>query len=752
METLEEQLNKLRIQKPKIGDILNCSPFDQNKNINGLLTEDIFFEYLFKESIEFTELRYEIIDKIESDIRTERIFLVDGFMGTGKTTFLRWFNKKNPSINHILIDFFSLPGRGMGKTKEQILTKTTSSLIHKWYNQKVKIEFPSDKKLIEYLESCNDKNNPIITRIKSFIQEIINRDIDDDKFILLKYIIEKKRYLSEHFSSEFNIELEKYSDINSLMEKFHVIISECDFSDTFLMLFLYCFLVYDRNKQLFIYFDNLDLIHIEYLTDFFISELKQSLSKASLIAQDKNLFKENFNFKDNYKFFFCLRDANGAIINNHLLSSFEGYESKFHFRVNFDPESYNEIVNERINFYNILYLNKNTEKKEAIKVRDIIYEITNDKYCKEVIVPLFNFNIRKITDALLHISKYFINESTIRSKEFYILFGNRGKVIFLIMNYLFHKDFMQQYPFYYIDYKKDIEHCNPTRMLLTLLLNLSRIYNTFNFTNDPRFTPRSIPLYELFDKALILFNEDEIYDVLKFMFDLHQYNWVNLVTFRNNNDNYIENKNMVFENNKEYYKDISITINPSGFIYLKNIITHYEFYSNIKGNSSGLFSINLDKMDNNKYKFEDNIERVYNLVETNVNSMDRYYQKNIVVGLKWTTEDFKDSGFIFNHFDENPGKFSLFFTTRIITTHVDYIDKYRLYLIKSLDVNNDKNLIIEINKIIVNKLQKYIKLLEKIPDEKEKKHFQDGFQKKIDIIINRDYLDINTIISVIPKD
>src|SRR6185503_5134752 len=103
---LTASLTKIRDLHPKIDEILQCSPFDKTRNLGGRLTPELFFQRLFIETAEIKALEVELVDALTSELENNRIIFLEGYSGTGKTTFIRHFLNTHSEFESEYIDFY----------------------------------------------------------------------------------------------------------------------------------------------------------------------------------------------------------------------------------------------------------------------------------------------------------------------------------------------------------------------------------------------------------------------------------------------------------------------------------------------------------------------------------------------------------------------------------------------------------------------------------------------------------------------
>ena len=84
-------LENLCRRRPSVHSILKCSPFDASRNLDKSITPEIFFNYLFVENKSCQELRDKLYEQLTNSLRNYQIIFLEGFSGTGKTTFIKYF-------------------------------------------------------------------------------------------------------------------------------------------------------------------------------------------------------------------------------------------------------------------------------------------------------------------------------------------------------------------------------------------------------------------------------------------------------------------------------------------------------------------------------------------------------------------------------------------------------------------------------------------------------------------------------------
>jgi hypothetical protein len=196
---------------------------------------------------------------------------------------------------------------------------------------------------------------------------------------------------------------------------------------------------------------------------------------------------------------------------------------------------------------------------------------------------------------------------------------------------------------------------------------------------------------------------------------------------------------------------IRLVVTPAGYRFLRHIIIHFEYFSVLADNDSPLFLLGNDGlvMDHDRYDFEVTIERALNIVERYSRLINRYYEKEYVPRLNWTPEQFKRSYFCFKFYGEEDAAkdTGLFYTTRVISSHIAYIDKYRRYIISKYKRESEDAQLQEINMRLAKLLNRYVCLLKGMTDP-EGKVMANVFGEKLAIIEAKEFRDYSTTLAI----
>ena len=743
---LTASLTKIRDLHPKIDEILQCSPFDKTRNLGGRLTPELFFQRLFIETAEIKALEVELVDALTSELENNRIIFLEGYSGTGKTTFIRHFLNTHSEFESEYIDFYPhghslepfqtvIPATVDLKNTQDDLERLKRNLNvrDKEVIQRAIGQLDSVRKFEREVREFNEQTHPIATALKFHLSKD-HPGIAD----FLYYLESNKLILRDYFETFFEAleEFEPAKALNNLWQLW----PKASFRDTFILFFLYHVNNYRKlsssiDKVHLFVFDNLDTIALAYLTPFFKESFATALGLFSDMMQNPQLFNEELDFEHHFKFIFCLRDANNSTINAHLGDTLVPMATNINLRVGFGGELYKSALTRRLEFHSEVTGEPEIVRRESAKQAvSMLSAFAADPFFTRILVPLYNSDFRKLTDSLFHVTKNLIKAprrpcglsfedvGTSFTGTPGARYGMRGALLFGVVERLREDNFLINYPFTKEMRVEASGDCLTTRMLLTLLLNHSGLTRGEDvFSKRKPFT--SVPLGLLIEEAKDIYGVNEIVSTLVEIFLFHQRSWVHLITFRDRPvhgmdafKDEIERLSHESDLPVSLY-EVYLTLNPAGYIFLKNLMVHFEFYSALGGNKSALFTqgLNLIEGEPEVYEFEETIKRVLRLVKKHSAAMKVFFHNKFETGRRMTSDDYLRSPFVFKHFKNSaPAEAGLFHATRIVSHHIAYVDRFRLWLLKRCK-NANREITLTVNKKLVGFLEQYLEILEEWP-------------------------------------
>jgi hypothetical protein len=749
---LHKQLLEIIRKKPSIDTIFKASPYDNDHAIEKAFTEQVFRKYCFSKSNHIKEFINNLSLKIDDVKKNYQYIFFTGFPGNGKTTCIREFIHKNINeYNHLYVD------------------------VHRHRG-----EFNNpDKAILDILKIHIKENSSPVSIIKALMY------VKTYKSMLLD-----NGLISQHIFEFFKqIEINNATIDDNFANK---ALSEFTYLEVFTIFFIQLLLGFDSDeKKHIIYFDNLDVVSMEYLSDKFFEYFHEGVRNGRKLVtlNFPEIDEKQIAFENSFRFVFCLRDGNGETIKQHLKARMD-YET---ISIQLDAEHYSNILEKRLKFTKILCSKAKPVKSKHFKIIEEMVAnkavgikfkaLLKDDYFKNVLVPLFNRDYRKISDLI-------INENLIGGYGLnYSIYGIRGNIVFKIIKHLL-RDGLKGDNFVVTYLKANNRgnnegYCYPTRVLLTVGLNLS-LYS--------RGSVSRLTILNLLEHLGNIYSVEQIVDCIVECFLYHQGNWSHLLTIlsqtvassnkerfkkeiikqfneineisrkitentetllncnsvnsdeRSRLENSItsdEYKRLTLRNNLD---SINLRINEAGFAYIRHILPHFEFYSAIREeNTHSLFEFGTKKdSKTQKFLFETTIDSVIEIVRNHIKSMKNFFQTKYQNNNIISKERFYSSPYCFKYYgiSDVPQEKGYFHSTRMITQQIDYIDKFRMYLLRTEPLSEEK--VIEINKSLISKIDIYLNLLGNSIDDEGKNKFVNGFKEKVKTIVDGGYKDTIT--------
>lgn len=700
-QDIDTQLDLIRKRDNKISETLKASPYDAESDLGGTLTELIFYKKLYVSTSSFNELSQKLRLRIDSIVEDNNVIFISGFPGNGKTTFLRKFINNNEDFNHKYIDLQSIVinrKRNKEEIRDEVIDLLGRQVIHE----------PDFLNTLFFIQ----KNSHLFLKhgfiSKTTADYLFNKDFEQ---------------MDEYKLTDFAI---------SLLDIF-------EYKDAYTFFFSGLFLKTNSNEKTIVYYDNLDVMSMEYVADSFLVNFETALMNANLLSRSA-IFKEFLDFKSKFRFVFCLREANNARLNSHIRDRIK--LKRVQFKLNIGSNYYKKIIEKRISFLREIISDDDLYRRDIdFKSLQIGFQrIVNDQYFKDVFIPMYNYDYRNTVDTLVY-SLFKYQKEQNESLDY----GTRGSLLFSLVRKIKFQNFL----FSYSDEAPDPDegYCLIDRMVLVVLLNKSKYRRRIDEFDESE----DYGLFSLVRNLSPYYNVENILDSIAKCFLFHQKNWVHLLTieeykiqsrelfvsdFKKDIQDILEKPNKK-KNEKKIIKldEIKVKLNPSGFVYIKYLLPHFEFYSNLVGNESPLF-FNALSFENNAYNFQNKIESVLKLVTKHTNSMRTFYRKKFHKSIE-SHDSFRKSTYCFKHIGRTtlPLREGLFHSTRIITSHIDYINRFRINLIKNLERDE---MVKRINEIMIEYYSEYIDLLKGTNDSKVREKAA-IFQLKLQKLKNNPY-------------
>jgi hypothetical protein len=721
--------------------LLQATPYDDNRDLEKHLTEEIFFEHFLVEKNERFEDTLGRLKKLTSE-RNKIVFL-EGHSGVGKTTIIRkyTFDSRDDCLNHYI--------NCQHFTNTTVRSKFSERKIE-LMDEQIQKEEDEDRRneLIEIrTDMRNDltekeKENAITNIIREYIQKDAVSDVVKNSFLF--FLSNNKSIFSGHLvgksiKEQLNKLPRMVEEAQDYTEAWDDLFAEMETKDSFILLFTFLEFLRTRRKiggkAKVIIFDNLDAIPLDLLHKDFLNLFYRSLEVFRNISAALNRRKTEYPFLADYNFIFALRDANNASIGDHIKTSHDGVTERIYYRCG--PNFYKDITATRLHFYVNKIEAKRGRYETASYILALLNFITGNNFYTEIFIPAFNMDNRRMTKSLYKVMENFVPARTRDrfspndwSDAFSIQFPKLPEKTISPFS------LAQMVPQEHLSYKAEIPpgqmagfygavlygmiadlnsvefyqtrdginsqsgYCLASRMLLTLILNRSDFKDSWDFIQQNK-KPQKVALRSILKSTKDIYSENEVIKTLVELFLVseggpYSEGGTYLVSFR---EQQIQNKNAFHdlvkmkENTdlwRVYGRDAELVITPAGFIFLRDLIVHYEFYSLLAKNPKPLFMYSSKSDESSTRDFENSILATHKIVKDHSELMRRFYVN------KFGDKDYLSSDFAFKHSGRIAKTEGEFHIMRIVAAHVEYIDEYRRWLLKragdqSFDVKSSTN-------------------------------------------------------------
>ncbi len=762
-DQVESDFKGLMESNPPVSKLLEACPYNAEQNIDGKLTEDMFMSKIFHRSDYTDNLRFQLRRALtNADLIHSRMLFINGFRRSGKTTFLRTFFKLNTDIPVSYLDFDRI---GEIETKSPITFLLRGVLS----NPDSMTNGPSWQNVAEVISA-------LAASYKG-----------------------KKPYFSKQFSRYIAQVMKLKAVSEDTIFEDSGLWKRKDVMTVFLLAMIRKNLESDLIRA--IVFDNLDIVKLDFLSKTFQKAFVEALINVNNILQFSSIFDEPVAFTMNYKFIFCIRDANNAYLPTHINDHLGNviYPIPFHFLQ--EGSFYLEVLGKRAALINEAVekgYSTGLDKENAKSLRRIerlIDELREDGVFGEAIAPLYNYNMHKITMTLLELAgdKQFdkllakIDCGEMGKTDL----GHRGNIMYWLLRGLLKNDFLNDFVFN-VQAPKGVRglssYCLPSRMILTYIINvLDYDGSVEQYSNIDR---RSISLWELVSEGFRFKSIYTIEDLLRTiakMFLCHKANWTHLITLQNKKvtgegafdgeitaiEKYLKNLQLAGMDKAPKHSDrirtrleeIKIRVNPSGFAMVQHVLPQYEYYAAICGSDKidrplsyyGLEKVVVKDKDKGRgrsrergrdrgvgegqeqerFKFELAIDSVYEVVKQHYDWMQGFYTSVFKEQLGYDEMKYVYSPFAWKYFQGRRTFRGQFHLTRVCNYHIGYLDSFRLHVLKGV---KNVETIVSVNRAIIAAIERYIVLLEGYAVSVHDRYIG-AYKNKIALIERREYND-----------
>ena len=664
----------------------------------------------------FDETKKDLQRAINPDsIYDRQFYFLSGYAGNGKTSFIYWFKKEIEKDNYYfeIINLIEHPQRLSSKYK----------LIMRCIIDKIVDEdFLKMRNTFLYIQNNREK----------FIKVFNSKQLD----AIRNLAQENQKMFKEKIQNELDNEANSFDFTNVLtLYLFHKV---QQFRDS---------TIENSKKSYTFCFDNLDELSLEFLSDKIWYDFHNAVAHLYDISD-----KIQCEFiRQKIYFVLVFREVNFACHSAQAIERMHNISGGKRFIFSIDGQ---DILSRRKKFmelYNIKLPNN---------LKDLLNIMLKEDMVKNIILPLLNYDFRTFSQSLLDILDPSITFINLSEEEYDNLskfrFGRRGIIVNAYINYLAHNGFLKRItnrlnkPQEY----KIINggHWNTTRLVLTVFSNLSFPRGYPRREKELReIPPQPFDLLDAFNELKFFLTIDQFFYILQELTNITKFHWAQLITIYNKEPlisgegfsfDFKDEKRLLSESvirgltdqEIDFLRNIKITLNASAYIYLRHIFTHFEYISAYKVNYDltkikplfqciGTTTRKRDKKNEVIFEFQERIEDVYNHVAIMCQNIREFYQIHFMEkGI--SGEDYIMSNYVFKGDAERN---VLFFDTRMLSTHIRYIENFRHYVRKNYDsiianaskfpeLKKDFNTVDKTQNYFFVYIEKYITLMREVKD------------------------------------
>lgn len=711
-------------------DIFLYSPYDSLYNGVNVLNEDLFFSSLFCEHDKLLMLLEDFKKYLSSESeRGKPIVILSGYSGCGKTTFINWLKRDLIKENN----FFKV----ISLTNELYSIGSNDQILVSAIRKDLTAKLLSLRALTLITENLSE--------YIGIFTEVIKTPSIKDAPELVKQISKSKIVEIQELYHELKFGDKTKTDKIIAINRF--IQNDCfEFRDLLFIYMLEHILEFqereNKYKEYIFCFDNLDEMKYEYISKQMWDDISQVWHALTILCKSDE-GKINFPFSSKLHLILVFRESNISLSNLDNPQTYDRLYPKIQNRRVILSGEVDNILMKRLLFIE-KYLPQYDENSLLVKLFKYLRQ--DKKFTKRFLLPFFNYDYRKLFIA--------IDQLTERDDEiknaFFIQQQDMERIINL-SKYEPYRNLLRgiiMQPIIFSACRDQLKNlitnkeigCRLSRLILTVLYNLSYSDGLpSDQTQKDEIEPGLIPLSSIYKYFAKNYSVDYFLENLFKCYQFHNERWAHLISlynvkiapdskprFRKKTKEILlkiaEDPNSYeFDPNNESF----VHFNASAYAYLRYIITHFEYYSYLsvsKLDSGEYFPlVNLAyKIESQSdgiliFSFEKRIKDILQIVREYKINIDKSYGKNFS---HMSPQKYTKSEFSFG--DESVKRF---YMTRVITTHITYLDDFRRYLFESNEFavfcksKVDKGISIlkgkkEINLFLIGAVSEYLSILE----------------------------------------
>lgn len=661
---------------------LKASPLEsgERSKLDKVLSEEMYYDSLYAHSLKAEQLIENIKEKIVSE--DTHNFILSGYKGCGKSTFVRYFLRKMDARSLVInFDDYWEPREGI-----------YHNIVMFLYGKILEDFFPSngEKPCIiseRYIELFHDTMNG----------EFLERHVDLHNFFVYfahklshtRWIWVEKKCSKEQMKKELREHIQKHIKSGSLSDIMMLLVfwdvAECT--------------IRKEKTQCFIVFENLDVIHNTEDVPELVKNILAFRNNIDKISE--SIYYNGKRVCDpsqDYVLMLVMRETTKAEFTNSI-DHFSDGKIRFQYFMQlstvydlYDIISiryrYLEGIKEK--FSNNLKFDKMLSTIGNIKIvlsnpgtRKRIFSIFNNDYrtCIEALEK-FGFSDAKIIESCNRFMDMPENEN-------WPLFGCRSVIFRQIFNSFVNDVYVTRVRKYEYSIAENgkIGSINLDRMILLYLNNSQNVIQQEEFA-EREYVPLNILYLEILKFCR---NPETIVEAVWNMYDLQNTEmWNHLVTFDDMKIITISELRSEMDaviQKKEPFNFARIKITLAGQAYLNYILPHFEYYASRSegGKEYSLFSSTAEKLCNIR-KIEMTIRNERKEVSDCCKHLYLFFQDVFDKLDEFKNRNFLETKFASVKASENKKTISrMFHCEKIIYSNVGYLDSFRFFIFYILD-------------------------------------------------------------------
>lgn len=725
--------------------VLGADPFRDGKRLphgGEKLDSGTFFSKFFVESEFHKRKASELVEILDSTLTEDKLLFVNGFGGSGKSTFIRYFAREYAP--KCCVEVLDLSGPGV----------------------------------------LSGNGNPL----KQCIRKELRLLEDDDRKAVLRRISRNSAAAYDFFPRSLPYMLEVLAKGSTSRQQWIDLMKGLG-EQEMLALYLLCFLsTADPGRQNVLVLDNLDALETDYLTESIQRTILDTLQHLETLLALAEIAGDVAN---SFRLVVCMREMNHAIINAHLedhvrprdfdfFPSGEVQQAILDRRIELLESSLDAARDSKVFGVKGPSLGEvpsakriNRARRDVRVVQALLERGPQDTYFGDVLAPLFNYNLKSLAVSLVEGVRQTRDWSIYAEAERCARGG--GKSVgaraaaryregyygaFLKMLMRTNRDFLRLYRGYSAKRSKEEGYCLHHRVLLVVLSNAtslsvgtrSRIFDRPQRLLDADFCS----VWSLVQALWRVYPVSEILRTVGECFMVYNTGWGALVLVRNKD----VHQDPRFEEEVEWMrklglrpedpsldelgfaeiadsevaahlKRIKVRLNPAGFCYVRHVLTSFEFYAALAGfeengdhweqrNVASLFHCGARKQaSGHGFLFTEYIAQVLPIVERHVVLMKEFFASRYEEKLGLSYPAFQKGKLSFKFYGREQTRQSsgLPHSFLMLSTHIGYIERFRRYLLDGTDgvLEGAQVARSDINVALVLKLRDYVALLKSVP-------------------------------------